>query len=321
MATITPVHADITTSHVDAIVSPAAASLHPGGGVDIAIHRAAGPALLQESLRRYPHGIATGDAGWTTAGALVAHWVIHAVDPNHRAEPDRTVLESCYRHALQQADELGVRTVAFPLIGVGRHGWPLDEAVAAAVDALATAETDVKEVQVVTPDLAAFIALEHGLALAVPLHILQGIQVLHRRGYHRLRLLAYLSPTGKFWRLEITSVDNLRAGEYFEVLDHRRAIYYTTGSEQRFAEAKVTAATGPDAIAALILAALPGLVRRADDPGYVAWLADLVGLARRHWALPIAFDDSPREFPGWEIGWGSGIFHPEPPPPPASAGS
>jgi O-acetyl-ADP-ribose deacetylase (regulator of RNase III) len=94
-----------------------------GGGVDGAIHRAGGPAILRDCVARFPRGLATGDAGWTTAGDLPARWVIHTVGPNHRAgQRDRALLESCYRRALEVADELGARTVAFPLISAGTAG-------------------------------------------------------------------------------------------------------------------------------------------------------------------------------------------------------
>ena len=125
METITAVLDDITRQHVDAIVNAANTALRGGGGVDGAIHRAGGPAILAECTTRYPHGLAIGGAGWTTAGELPARWVIHTVGPNYRAgERDRTLLESCYRRSLQVADTLGARTVAFPLIGAGIFGWP-----------------------------------------------------------------------------------------------------------------------------------------------------------------------------------------------------
>ena len=115
MPTITAVRGDITEQDVDAIVNAANNRMRGGGGVDGAIHRAAGPALLRECIERFPSGLATGDAGWTTGGNLPARWVIHTVGPNHAAgERDRSVLESCYRRALQVADELGAGSVAFP---------------------------------------------------------------------------------------------------------------------------------------------------------------------------------------------------------------
>ena len=82
---LTVVQGDITEQHVDAVVNAANRAMRGGGGVDGAIHRAGGPAVLEDCIARFPHGLATGDAGWTTAGEMAARWVIHVVGPNHRA--------------------------------------------------------------------------------------------------------------------------------------------------------------------------------------------------------------------------------------------
>src|SRR6476469_6330254 len=114
---LTVVEGDITQQDVDAVVNAANRAMRGGGGVDGAIHRAGGPAVLEDCMARFPHGLATGDAGWTTAGNLPARWVIHAVGPDFRAErADRQLLESCYRRSLEVAEELGVRTIAFALV-------------------------------------------------------------------------------------------------------------------------------------------------------------------------------------------------------------
>lgn len=85
MPNITAIHGDITQQQVDAIVNAANNAMRGGGGVDGAIHRGGGPAILQDCIERFPDGLATGDAGWTTAGDLPARWVIHTVGPNYRA--------------------------------------------------------------------------------------------------------------------------------------------------------------------------------------------------------------------------------------------
>ena len=97
----------------------------------------------------------------TTGGGQVgARWVIHVVGPNHRAgERDRSLLESCYSGALGVADELGARTVAFPLISAGIYGWPFDDAVLAAVETLRATPTDVHEARLVAFDQRAYAAL------------------------------------------------------------------------------------------------------------------------------------------------------------------
>lgn len=151
MVTVTSVLGDITEQHVDAIVNAANRGMRGGGGVDGAIHRAGGRAILDDCIARFPEGMRTGDAGWTTAGALPATWVIHTVGPNHAAgETDRALLTSCYRRSLEVADELGARTVAFPLISAGVYAWPLKDAIAAAVETIAATPTRVEEVRLVS---------------------------------------------------------------------------------------------------------------------------------------------------------------------------
>jgi len=157
MAELNAVHGDITTQHVDAIVNAANNAMRGGGGVDGAIHRAGGPAILRDCIVRFPDGLATGDAGWTTAGELPARWVIHTVGPNFAAgERDRSLLISCYRRVLEVADELGAASVAFPLVSAGVYGWPLDDAIEVAVRTIADAGTHVAEARIVARDAAVF---------------------------------------------------------------------------------------------------------------------------------------------------------------------
>lgn len=147
---ITPVLGDITRQRVDAIVNAANNAMRGGGGVDGAIHRAGGPAILRECIARFPDGLATGDAGWTTAGELPARWVIHTVGPNYAAgQRDRALLLRCYRRALGVADELGAQSIAFPLISAGVYGWPRSDAIDAAVEAISSAGARVDDVRIV----------------------------------------------------------------------------------------------------------------------------------------------------------------------------
>jgi O-acetyl-ADP-ribose deacetylase len=147
---ITVVQGDITEQQVDAVVNAANRAMRGGGGVDGAIHRAGGPAILEDCIARFPHGLATGQAGWTTGGNLPARWVIHVVGPNFNAgERDRSLLTSCYANALSVADELGARTVAFPLVSAGIYGWPRADAVDAALETLRSTETLVEEARMV----------------------------------------------------------------------------------------------------------------------------------------------------------------------------
>ncbi|MFJ6679705.1 O-acetyl-ADP-ribose deacetylase [Microbacterium sp. NPDC091382] len=165
MSRVSVVRGDITRQRVDAVVNAANRAMRGGGGVDGAIHRAGGPEILADCIARFPHGLATGDAGCTTAGNLAARWVIHVVGPNHTAgERDRNLLTSCYRRALEVADDLGATTVAFPLISAGIYGWPLDDAVDAAVTTLAETPSSVTEARIVAFDDAMFSRVERRLA-------------------------------------------------------------------------------------------------------------------------------------------------------------
>jgi O-acetyl-ADP-ribose deacetylase len=147
---LTVVEGDITEQDVDAVVNAANRAMRGGGGVDGAIHRAGGPAVLADCIARFPHGLRTGEAGWTTAGEMRARWVIHVVGPDYgRGERDRSLLVSCYARALAVADELGARSVAFPLVSAGIYAWPLDDAVAAAVETLRATPTCVEEARMV----------------------------------------------------------------------------------------------------------------------------------------------------------------------------
>jgi O-acetyl-ADP-ribose deacetylase (regulator of RNase III) len=148
---------DITRCAVDAIVNAANSSLLGGGGVDGAIHRAGGPAIVAECREirrtRWPEGLPTGEAVATTGGDLPARWVIHTVGPIYRQEADpAALLARCHTSSLAVADELGAATVAFPAISTGIYGYPVEEAAPIAVAAVRAADTRVAEVRFVLFD-------------------------------------------------------------------------------------------------------------------------------------------------------------------------
>ena len=162
---ITVVQGDITTQDVDAVVNAANNRMRGGGGVDGAIHRAGGRAVLEDCVRRFPDGLATGDAGWTTAGHMPARWVIHVVGPTHgRGETDRSLLTSCYRRALEVADELGARSIAFPLVSAGVYAWPLGDAIDAALETLRATPTEVEEARMVAFGASTYDAIRQRLS-------------------------------------------------------------------------------------------------------------------------------------------------------------
>ncbi|MGV9827839.1 MULTISPECIES: O-acetyl-ADP-ribose deacetylase [unclassified Gordonia (in: high G+C Gram-positive bacteria)] len=168
MVSIDLVHGDITRQDVDAIVNAANSSLLGGGGVDGAIHRRGGPAILAacRELRatRFPDGLPTGQAVATTAGDLAARWVIHTVGPVYSSRADRSaLLESCYRESLRVANELGARSIAFPAISTGVYGWPMVDGARRAVTAVRESDTPIDTVRFVLFDDVAFAAFTDAL--------------------------------------------------------------------------------------------------------------------------------------------------------------
>ena len=169
-ATLTLVQGDITKEQVDGIVNAANEQLMGGGGVDGAIHRAGGPAIMAEcdQIRIEQGGCPTGNAVITTGGSLPAKYVIHTVGPIWRGgnagEPK--LLASCYQKSLSLALEHGIKTVAFPSISTGIYGYPIDKAAGIALKAVAEfleRNDEIEEVRFVLFDEATYAGYENAL--------------------------------------------------------------------------------------------------------------------------------------------------------------
>ena len=160
--TVRLIQGDITAFPADAIVNAANSGLLGGGGVDGAIHRAGGPAILAECRRiradLLPDGLPTGQAVATTAGNLPARWVIHTVGPVYRGSPDDAeLLASAHRTSIARARELGARSIAFPAISTGVYGYPVELAAPIALaEASAADDLEITFVLFSAATLAAF---------------------------------------------------------------------------------------------------------------------------------------------------------------------
>lgn len=150
MGKIKIIKGDITKLSCDAIVNAANSSLLGGGGVDGAIHRAAGPELLAEC--RTLHGCKTGQAKFTKGYKLPSSFVIHTVGPiyyEHSPEEAQALLTACYENSLKLAKEKGLKTIAFPLISAGVYGYPQREAIKVAIESMKLHTDDFDEITLV----------------------------------------------------------------------------------------------------------------------------------------------------------------------------
>ena len=165
------IRGDITAERVDAIVNAANTSMRPGGGVDGAITRAAGPAAMSDRERlvreRGTPPLPTGTAVAGSGGDLAARWIIYTAGPvYHGAPADAELLAACHRSCLGEADAIGAREVAFPAISTGIYGYPVEFAAPIAIGSVAEARTEVEEIRFVLFDeraLDAFRAAADGL--------------------------------------------------------------------------------------------------------------------------------------------------------------
>jgi O-acetyl-ADP-ribose deacetylase (regulator of RNase III) len=172
--TLELVQGDITRQEVDAVVNAANSRLAGGGGVDGAIHRAGGPAIMAETARRYPDGCPTGSAVISTAGNLPAKYVIHAVGPvwSGGRAGEEELLRSAYRTSLQLAADNRCTSIALPALSTGAYRYPIDQAARAAVDTAAeflrelAEQSPLRLVRFVLFSADALAAFEHALESA-----------------------------------------------------------------------------------------------------------------------------------------------------------
>ncbi|QDZ42459.1 macro domain-containing protein [Corynebacterium sp. sy039] len=318
MTILKAVQGDITTQEVDAIVNAANTQACDGCSVDSAIHQAAGHDLLEECIARFPNGLEPGKAGWTHGFNLSARFVIHTPGSNYQSgKIDRSLLESSYRNCLAVADELGVKSIAFPLINTDSYEWLLDDEINVAADTLSTATTRVKEIRIVTTDERIRSSLEYRLGRLTWLRLLQGVGVLHQRGYEGVRIYPGMGPTGLHWRMQITSQ------EYFEPWPFSESEYvpesdapvlaYPMTAGSRVGSGYITAATTPDEAADIILEEVPILAKKDNDREYVVWFQGLLAVATGLKLAPIAYAEYYDEDGKFSIG---DILFPAPPKPP-----
>jgi O-acetyl-ADP-ribose deacetylase len=163
---------DITEFEADIIVNAANSSLLGGGGVDGAIHRVGGPEIIAEIQRirevKLTDGLPAGEVVSTNAGNLPAKWVIHTVGPIFDTDDDRSAtLRSCYTESMDLADKLGAFTIAFPAIGAGAYGWPIEDAARLAIESVASTATHLTSATFVLHDDDAYAAFYDALEAAI----------------------------------------------------------------------------------------------------------------------------------------------------------
>ena len=226
-----------------------------------------------------------------------ARYVIHTVGPlQPTSKKSEELLASCYRRCLQIADELGIKTIAFPVIGVGSYGWPGNKAIPIEARTLMGTPSDVGEIRVITSTDDIRLGVDRWLAEKTWLRLLQGVRVLHERGYEGVRVFPGLSPSNVFWRLGITLSKYFepRKDDYGPKHDAPLLTYGNAAGSQ-FGRYRVISNTPPEAVATMLLDQMPELATRHSDPEYVVWYRALCLRfvrawipCRRHTAIPMS---------------------------------
>lgn len=314
MAKMSVILGDITEQKADVIVNAANHRMRGGGGVDGAIHKASGYKILEECIAKFPNGLPTGEVGVTGAGDLPAKWVVHAVGPNYvGGQTNPKQLESCYTKAIAAAEDLGAKSIVFPLISAGIYGWPLREAVAIAVKAITHSNTSIEEVRLVVVDSKLKEMVEKAIWPEVLPKVLDAVQVLHERGFQQVRILPGLSASGFHWRMEIGALlrDGWTAPYGLDAQNHERILVSSAVNFEidgnRF-DGTSTVEDFADFIAKKLK-----LDSEFEDPNYVAWYTKLLELVEAEDSLPIAYWDYSTKDDPWRVGKSKLPGPPEPP--------
>lgn len=318
---------NVALQEVDAVVNPANKRMRGDFGaqsVESAIYAASGPQLAAHVRKAFPDGLSVGETGTTPGFDLPAGHIVHVVVPRHQQHQEGSeALVAAYEKSLQAASDVGAQSLALPILGAGFNGWPLEVSVKAALEALRSLPPQLSEVTLVAGDESRAEAVEMGLSEAVPLRLLQGVGVLHRKGYGQVGIFPSISPNGVSWRLPIKAVP--RCEDFgWETGGGRVVRYGTAGGTKvdiwedhtRIGRLRLTSLSTPEDAANLILAGL-GPLKPTACPGYEIWYAALLSVCEGLGALPISYADF-YDRDGWEIigypdDYGGQIVFPRPP--------
>ena len=320
---------NIALQDVGAVVNPANRAMRGDAGtksVEGAIYAASGPRLLDHVRRAFPRWLPVGAAAVTPGFDLAAKHIVHIVVPTRQTKEDSSeALVAAYKEALRAASEAEAKTIALPILGAGFNRWTFDASVRAAIEALSAPPSGIAEVVLVVKTEEDSRLIDRLLSEMTGLRLLQGVGILHRRGFEQVGVLPGISPNGSSWRLAIASMSNCE--DFTWERPALRVVRYGTagGSEvnvwendRRVATHHVNVFSTPEETADLILAAL-GSLEPAACPSYAIWYAALLSVCEGLHALPVSYAEF-YERDGWEIvgypdAYGGEIVFTKPPKP------
>lgn len=295
------VKGDITEEECDAIVNAANTSLLQGGGVCGAIFKKAGSYELQKECNTLAP-IKTGEAVITRGYNLKAKFIIHAAGPMYRDDSSSKYLYNAYINSLKKAEENNLKSIAFPSISTGIYGYPLDKAADIALNAFASFDNkSIEKVRIVCFDQHTYDVYKNTYRqIAIkeinddPIFMLYGaVSYLHELGYEKLRIMSYFSPSGCYFRCEISVKESFdQTG--FVIVDYSYPVYkYTTGQEfDFFEERKTYENSSAEIIAKKLFELYPELEKtsKGKDPEYIKWFETVLDYSIKG-VSPYAFED------------------------------